>query len=236
MAGTAVVAAQYHLLGDTHRGDEHAGPGRGMILAGVEFRTSPMELRHASTGRPTFVVVPLRRLMAVDGVGRRGAEDFRRATVLLRAAYEALATSLPRDPLHLEPHPIAEITWPLDGVPTVDHVVEALDDPHQYWRQMIEIPARASMDAAVDAIDAARAGAHRKLPLVHVMELDEGPAVQILETGDEGGSEGVRKLMRFVREARLAIRGDLHELVLADAAVVGHDRARSILRMPVGPG
>ena len=56
-----------------------------MIVSGIDFRSSPMELRHASTERPLFVIVPERRFLAIDGIGRPGAEDFRQAKAALRA-------------------------------------------------------------------------------------------------------------------------------------------------------
>jgi len=206
-----------------------------MIVDGIEFRSSPMELRHASTERPVFVVVPERRLLAIDGVGRRGADDFRQATTLLRAAAELLRASLPRDPLRLEAHAITEISWPIDGTLTVGKVLEALDDPRQHWRQMIELPRDASDEGALRAIGDASRIAGRDVPLVRAIRLEEGPAVQILEIGDQGRSSAIRKLLQLVREAGFRPFGDLHELVLADTAAVGHDRARSILRVPVGP-
>jgi hypothetical protein len=206
-----------------------------MIVEGIEFRSSPMELRHASTERPVFVVVPERRLLAIDGVGRRGAEDFRRATTVLRTAAESLRASLPRDPLRLEAHEITEISWPIDGTLTVGKVLEALDDPRQHWRQMIELPRHASEEGALRAIGEASRIAGRDVPLVRAIRLEEGPAVQILEIGDQGRSSAIRKLLQLVREAGFRPFGDLHELVLADSAAVGHDRARSILRVPVGP-
>ena len=206
-----------------------------MMVGGIDFRSSPMELRHASTDRPVFVIVPERRLLAIDGVGRRGAEDFRQATSVLRAAAEMLRTSLPRDPLRLESHPITEISWPIDGTLTVDKVLEALDDPRQHWRQMIELPPRASEEGALRAIGEASRVAGRDAPLVRSIRSEEGPAVQILEIGDQARPDAVRKLLELVREAGLRAYGDLHELVLADTAAVGHDRARSILRVPVIP-
>jgi len=206
-----------------------------MIVSGVEFRTSPMELRHASTERPIFVLVPERRLLAIDGVGRRGGDDFRAATLVLRTAADVVRAALPRDPLRLESRSITEITWPIDGTLTVDKVLEALDDPRQHWRQMIELHARASEKEALRAIALASRVAGRNTPLVRAIRSDEGTAVQILEIGDQRRSDAVRKLMEIVREAGFRVRGDLHELVLADAAEVGHDRARSILRVPVGP-
>lgn len=207
-----------------------------MIVDGIEFRSSPMELRHASTERPVFVLVPERSLLAIDGVGRRGADDFRRATTVLRAAADVLRASMPHDPLRLEAHQIIEISWPIDGTLTVAKVLEALDDPRQHWRQMIELPGRASEEGALRAIGEAGRIAGRDVPLVRAIRLEEGPAVQILEIGDQGRTETIRKLLQLVREAGFRPYGDLHELVLADTDAVGHDRARSILRVPVRTG
>ena len=58
--------------------------------------SSPFELRHASTHRPLLVVVPERRLLAINGAGPRGAADFRLATTLLRTVSEAVASKLLR--------------------------------------------------------------------------------------------------------------------------------------------
>jgi len=207
-----------------------------MIVSGIDFRSSPMELRHASTARPLFVIVPERRFLAIDGIGRHGAEDFPQASTVLRIVSDLLRSSLPKDPLRLEgPREVTEITWPIDGTLTVDGVLEALDDPRQRWRQMIELPPRATEEMAARAIDRARALAGRKVPLVRVTRLEEGPAVQILEMGDQGRTAAIRTLLGAVREVGFRPVGDLHELVLADAATVGHVRARSILRVPVGP-
>jgi hypothetical protein len=73
------------------------------------------------------------------------------------------------------------------------------------------------------------------IPLVRLIRLEEGPAVQILEIGTGHWPIAIRRLLRSVREVGLRPVGDLHEFVLADAAAVGRDRARSILRVPVGP-
>ena len=207
-----------------------------MIVSGIDFRSSPMELRHASTERPLFVIVPERRFLAIDGIGRPGAEDFRQAKAALRAVSDTLRRSLPRDPLRLEgPREVPEVTWPIDGTLSVDKVLEALDDPRQHWRQMIELPARATDEMVQGAIDRTRTLAGRQVPLVRITRLEEGPSVQILEIGDQSRTATIRKLLRAVGEVGFRPVGDLHELVLADATAVGHDRARSILRVPVGP-
>ena len=65
-----------------------------MIVSGIDFRSSPMELRHASTERPLFVIVPERRFLAIDGIGRPGAEDFRQAKAALRAVSDGASDDI----------------------------------------------------------------------------------------------------------------------------------------------
>jgi hypothetical protein len=195
--------------------------------------SSPIELRHVSTGRAIFVVVPERGLLAIHGAGPRGADDFRLATVVLRTVAEIIRTSLPRDRRARPGRPLLEITWPIDGGLTVDEIVEALDDPRQRWRQLSELPRFATEAAAERAIDAARRLGGRDIPLVQMIHVREGRAAQVLRTADEPPLACVRRLLGLVLEAGCRPTGDLHELVLADPADVGRVRARSIVRVPI---
>ena len=65
--------------------------------SGAYKPSSPFELRHASTHRPLLVVVPERRLLAINGAGPRGAADFRLATTLLRTVGEIVRRHVLRD-------------------------------------------------------------------------------------------------------------------------------------------
>lgn len=207
-----------------------------MITFDRDRPSSWIELRHASTGRALFVVAPERRLLAIHGAGPRGADDFRLATTVLRTVAEIVRTSLTGSRRGVPPRQLVEITWPIDSDRTVDEIVEAIDDPRQRWRQMIELPQRATEAAAVRAIDEARRLGGRDIPLVQSILFAEGRAAQILRAGDELASSSTRKLLGLVLEAGFRPRGDLHEFVLADPATVGRDRARSIVRVPIGPG
>ena len=205
-----------------------------MTTSGFDHPSSPFELRHASSDRALIIVVPERRLLAIHGAGTRGADDFRLATTMLRTVAEGVRRSLPRAQQSVPPRrPVVEITWPIDGSLTIDEIIAALDDPRQRWRQMIELPDAATESAAVKAIDQTRRLGRRQIPLVHVIRLTEGSAAQILRCGTEPGPTSIRKLFGFILEAGFRPVGDLHELVLADPAAVGHERARSILRMPI---
>jgi hypothetical protein len=205
-----------------------------MIVSDSDRPSSPIELRHASTSRAIFVVVPERRFLLIHGVGPRSAADFQHATVVLRTAAEMVRNSLPRSERVLPPRQIIEITWPIDGELTVDEIVEALASARQPWGQMIELP-RITEAGAIRALDAARRLGGRDIPLVRLIHLREGRAAQILRTGNELASACARRLLELVFEAGFRPIGDLHEIVLADSATVGHDRARSIVRVPIRP-
>ena len=60
--------------------------------------SSPFELRHASTHRPLLVIVPERRLLAINGAGPREAADFRLATTFLRTVGATVRRMAQRDP------------------------------------------------------------------------------------------------------------------------------------------
>jgi hypothetical protein len=200
---------------------------------------SPFELRHASTDRAIFIVVPERRLLGINGAGPRGAEDFRLATAVLRTVADLVRTSLARSQRHARsqlfdpPRRLAEVTWPIDGTLAIDEILEALMDPAQAWRQMIELPNAVTETDAVRAIDDARRLGGRDIPLVRLIRMREGPSAQILRVGTTPLPEAVRTLLRLVLEAGARPVGHLHEIVLAEAGAVGPDRARSIVRVPI---
>jgi hypothetical protein len=201
--------------------------------SGAYESSSPFELRHASTHRPLLVIVPERRLLAIHGAGRRGAADFRLATTLLRTVGETVRATLLRDRRGEPLRSVLEVTWSVEPGLTVDEIVEVLSSPTPRWRQMTELPHDATEAMAVQAIDEARHRGGRDVPLVRLIHLTEGPAVQILHLGRDEALSSIRKLYAFVAESGFPAGGDLHELVVADPNVVGPERARSILRVPI---
>ena len=76
--------------------------------------TSPFELRHASTHRLLFVVVPERRLLAINGAGPRGAADFRLATTLLRTVGAIVRGKLLRVRRGEPVRALLEVTWSVE--------------------------------------------------------------------------------------------------------------------------
>jgi hypothetical protein len=198
--------------------------------------SSPFELRHASTHRPLLVIVPERRLLAINGAGPREAADFRLATTVLRTVGATVQRIALGRRHALSPRSVLEVTWPIEPALTVDEIVEVLSSPTPRWCQMNELPNIATEAMAMEAIDESRRMGGRDLPLVRVTHLTEGPAVQILHLGEVDELSSIRKLYAFVAESEFCASGDLHELVVADRDIVGQERARSILRVPIAYG
>lgn len=198
-----------------------------------EQPSTPFDLGHASTARPVMVVVPDRRFLAIHGTGPRQAADFQVATSVLRAVVGLMRTTEPR-----ERRRVLEVCWALDPGLSVDEVVEALGEealgePVRRWRQMIELPASVADVDAIATIDMARRMGGREVPLVRIVHLAEGLAVQLLHVWTDPEAASVRRLYEAVAEAGLRPSGDLHEIVVADPVTVGPTRGRSIFRLPV---
>jgi hypothetical protein len=182
------------------------------------------------------VAVPQRRLFAIDGVGAPGAADFRLASATLHDVANTLRREIGSGRAGTTPR-VVEVAWWTHPEIAPEETADAFADRSTWhWQQMIEIPARAEIGDAEAAIDATRRAAGRTVPLVRVIELEEGQAAQILHIGGRAGEpESVRKLYAAIAEAGLRPRGHLHQIVLADPAEVPEGRARSILRLPVEP-
>jgi hypothetical protein len=178
------------------------------------------------------VVVPDRRFLAIEGAGPRTAADFRLATSILRTVGETVRTA-PAEQRQTSHRPVHEICWPVERAATLAEVDATIAQPVRAWRQMIEVPSVATDGQALAAIDMARRLGGRDVPLVRLLHLVEGPAVQILHLWTEGEWATVRRLYEIVFEAGLQPVGDLHELVVVPPAVVGNRRGRSIFRLPV---
>jgi hypothetical protein len=200
-----------------------------------ETPSSPLELRHASTDRPMFVVVPERRLLVIDGAGHPGAADFRMATTVLRTVHEALRATLRRDRFVDEPKSIVEIGWLTEAQWSLDEIIKAFAERETlHWRQMIELPRAATAAAADQAIQETRRQGGRDVTLVRLIAFTEGRAAQVLHLGGMTDlSPTVARLCTFVAESGLRPRGGLHQLVFGDPDIVPPERARSILRMPI---
>ena len=195
-----------------------------------------LELRHASTSHPIFVVVPERRFIAIDGIGGPRGEGHRVAAQALRAVHDALLWDLRRRRLPV-PHrrTVLECQWQAPSTETPVDPVEWFDDRWTWrWRQLIEIPPAATDNLVRDAIAMARSGRSPHAGTTRPHTFVEGASAQLLHVGGrDGQAETVHRLLAIVEELGHAPAGPLHELILAAADEVPDGRGRTILRQPI---
>jgi hypothetical protein len=195
----------------------------------------PLELRHASTDRPMIVVVPERRLLAIDGLGPASAAGFRMATSVLRAVDASVRVGLHRDWFSEGPKGIIEIVWLTDPSWSPEDVLRAFAEGEPLrWRQMIELRASATAAGAEAAIRETRTAAGRDVPLVRLIAVTEGRAAQLLHLGGATSlSATIAQLYGSVAESGLRPRGPLHQLLFRDPDAISPTEIRSILRLPI---
>lgn len=198
-----------------------------------ETPSSMFERRHAATDRASIVVVPERRMLAVDGVGSPTASGYRLATETLHTAAEILRTRLSRTRRINTQISVIECSWWTEPEPAPDEMAAKFADRSRWhWRAMIEIPEAASDEDALAAIDETRRRASRVTPLLRLTRLAGGRSAQILHTGGPAAEpEAVAKLHAAIREAGLRPHGHLHELHIAEPGRVPESRVRTILRL-----
>ena len=195
-----------------------------------------LELRHASTDRAIFVVVPERSFLAIDGIGEPAAADFRLATSELHATIELILGRLRRARLATGTRPgVVECAWsPPRALPPTGVATAFRDRSRWHWRQMIELPARATEAQALVAIEEARLVAGRSRALVRCLTFTEGQAAQLLHVGPRNAEPlTVDRLLQAIEGAGFRPHGELHALQLADADFAPHGVGRSILRQPI---
>ena len=181
-----------------------------------------------------MVVVPRRRLLAIDGVGGPRSGDFHLASQTLRAVWEALRRRMSSSTG--VPKPALEVAWwTHPELPDAEVPEQFTDRSTWHWQQMIEIPGAATVSDADAAIDDTRRQKGRDVALVRVIELDEGQAAQILLVATSDERESIRRLYAAIDTAGLRPRGHLHQIYLGDPDLVRGERSHVILRLPVEP-
>ncbi|HET9457888.1 MAG TPA: hypothetical protein VFO78_11130 [Candidatus Limnocylindrales bacterium] len=193
------------------------------------------ELRHAATDRATIVVVPERRMLAIDRLGDPRASDFLFAGETLRSARELLRARVVREHGVKVPPAVLECAWWTHPEPPSADLAAAFADRRTWhWQQMVEVPPEASDEDAAAAIEDARSGAAGPAPFVRLIRFAEGRSAQILHVGGPATQpRSVQALYEAVAAAGLRPHGHLHEIRTADHDRVPDGRARSILRLPI---
>jgi hypothetical protein len=203
----------------------------------TELPSDRFELRHAATDRATFVVVPERRMFAIDGLGDPRLPAFVLASDSLRAVEERLRVHVQMATgRKIAPAVLECAWWTHPEPPSQDLASSFADRSTWHWQQMIEISPAAGDDDVQRAIDETRAAFDRPVPLVRVIRFAEGRSAQILHLGGPADEHrSVVTLYDAVASAGLHPHGHLHEIRLADYERVPDGRARAILRLPIEP-
>ena len=201
----------------------------------TELPSDRFELRHAATDRATFVVVPERRMFAIDGLGDPRLAAFVLASDSLRAVEERVRGHVQKTTGRKIEQAVLECAWWTHPEPPSQDLASSFADRSTWhWQQMIEIPPEASDEDAQRSIDETRAGFDRPVPLVRVIQFAEGRSAQILHVGGPADEHrSVVALYDAVEREGLHPHGHLHEIRLADYERVPDGRARSILRLPI---
>jgi hypothetical protein len=201
----------------------------------AELPSDHFELRHAATDHATFVVVPERRMFAIDGLGDPHAGGFVIASETLRETGEVLRVRVQREHGRKVEPGVLECAWWTHPEPPIQDLANSFADrSNWHWQQMLEIPADASDEDAQAAIDESRAKAARPSPPVRVIHFAEGRSAQILHVGGPATEHrSVVALYDAVTGAGLRPHGHLHEIRLSDYERVPDERARAILRLPI---
>jgi hypothetical protein len=200
-----------------------------------ERPSDQIDLRHAATDRATIVVVPERRMFAIDGLGDPRTTGFTLASDTLRATGEALRVRLQREHGRKVATGVLECAWWTHPEPPSEDLAASFADRSTWhWQQMLEIPTEAGDEDAQAAIDESRSNLGPSSPPVRLIQFAEGRAAQILHIGGPATEyRSVVALYDAVTSAGLRPHGHLHEIRLSDYERVPGDRARSILRLPI---
>lgn len=201
----------------------------------MEQASSSLELRHAATERISEVVVPRRRLFAIDGLGPPEASGFELASRALRSAAAAVGGAMARAGVVPPPRAAYEaLWWPGPDVPPEALVETFADRRRWYWEQLLAVPEAATDAQAEAAIDLARRGAGRERALIRLVELTEGLSAQLLAIGGPASeAEALGRLLEHAANAGHAPRGRIHVIQLTSPDLVPIDRRRVIVRIPL---
>jgi hypothetical protein len=203
--------------------------------ARLEIPSSLIELRHAATDRPMIVVVPARKMLVIEGLGRPGAAGFHLATTILRTVDNAVRAALRSDRVSNGPRALAEVAWLVGPQGSLEVLIKALAEHLPVrWRQMIELPPSASPAIVDEAIQETRSQGGRGQSLIRAIVVTEGRAAQMLHLGPVADpSSTIERLSRFIAESGHWPRGDPHLLVFGNPPSLTVALARSILRIPI---
>jgi hypothetical protein len=201
----------------------------------VDLKRIYRELYAPSARDFTLVDVPPMRYLAVDGHGDPNtATAYAEAVEALYAVAYALKFRSKRD-LGRD-----FVVAPLEGLWRADDPATFVtrDKSAWDWTMLIAQPEWVDEALVADAIAAARAKGDRPgLDVVHLRELHEGSAAQILHVGsyDDEGPTLARLHDEWMPRHGLTFAGDHHEIYLSDPRRTAPEKLKTVLRQPVRP-
>jgi hypothetical protein len=208
-----------------------------------------IEWLHAATDRINLIDLPVRRVLAVDGVGEpRGIVFTESADALRSLLHEISSRHQPRS----QDRPTSahlEALWSVDAEPDLAHAPDAqakamrLDlaraanpDRSLHWRLLVELPATIGDDEARDAAARARTERHDRLGIdrIEMVEFEEGRCAQILHVGAFASeTPTLERLEAGVTSEGYRLVGPHHEIYLTDIRLSEPSRWRRIIRYRV---
>ena len=201
----------------------------------VDLKRIYRELYAPSARDFTLVDVPPMRYLAVDGHGDPNtATAYAEAVEALYAVAYAVKFRSKRD-LGRD-----FVVAPLEGLWRADDPATFVtrDKSAWDWTMLIAQPEWVDEALVTDAVAAARAKGDRPgLDLVHLSELHEGSAAQILHVGsyDDEGPTLARLHDEWMPQHGLTFSGDHHEIYLSDPRRTAPEKLKTVLRQPVRP-
>jgi hypothetical protein len=178
---------------------------------------------------PALVRVGPAKYLSISGRSAPNADEFHRA---IGALYNVAFTIKMARKLAGFDYTVTklEALWWLDGAP-----VEPTPTTVWNWQLLLRVPPFISSRELYDTIDSLIAkGKSEEVRRVTLVDIDEGPCVQILHTGPYTEErESIAKMRAFAERAGRTFSGKHHEIYLSDPRRVKPEKLKTILRQPV---
>jgi hypothetical protein len=200
---------------------------------------APAALDHARRDRVTFLTVPERCYLAVDGCERPGGQTFQNAIATLYPIAYTLHFALRRAGVPAPIGMLEGLFWlaPEDVMDEEPVAPNTERTGSWSWRLLIPIPEPATEEDVERAVrDAAERKTLPALSRFHVLRWEEGPSAQLLHVGPYSAERRtIARLTEAIAAAGLEPHGPHHEIWLNNPSQMGEDKARTIIRLAVRP-
>lgn len=208
-----------------------------MTTGKIDYRRENREL-YSATVRPSVVDVPALSFLTVDGEGDpRGGHFATAVSALYTAAYAVKFAVRKETGTDFAVMPLEGLWHHADPGVDLSGGDRGLWDDRSGWRWTLLI--RQPVPVTEEQLTAAREKAAAKTDDataagLRMLDLHEGPAVQVLHKGPfDTEPETVALLHRHIGQEGLKPDGRHHEIYLTDFSRTAPERQRTVLRQPV---